>query len=106
MWSVGVLLYILLCGAPPFDGQDDQEIIEKIKIGKYSMEGKMWEHISDEGKAIVKKMLSINYTERPYAKEAIEHQWFKNAPTKPIEPEVLQSCFGNMRNFNVSQKLQ
>lgn len=80
VWSIGVLLYILLSGQPPFDGVDDSEIIDKIKIGKYSMEGKLWEHISGDGKALVKQMLTINYTERPYARDAVEHSWFKNAP--------------------------
>jgi len=33
IWSVGIILYILLCGYPPFRGQNDKEIMEKIKNG-------------------------------------------------------------------------
>jgi len=54
VWSIGVLMYILLSGCPPFDGETDDEIIQAIKVGKYSMDGGIWPHISDEGKALVK----------------------------------------------------
>lgn len=54
VWSIGVLMYILLSGCPPFDGETDDEIIQAIKVGKYSLDGGIWPHISDEGKALVK----------------------------------------------------
>ena len=38
MWSVGVILYVLLTGIPPFDGDDDKQIIKKVRHGKYDME--------------------------------------------------------------------
>ena len=38
MWSIGVILYILLCGQPPFDGNNDKEIIKKIKICNFDLD--------------------------------------------------------------------
>ena len=37
IWSIGVILYILLCGRPPFDGKDDKEIVRKVRIGHYDL---------------------------------------------------------------------
>jgi calcium-dependent protein kinase len=40
IWSCGVILFILLSGSPPFNGSNDNAIMQKVKAGKYSMTGK------------------------------------------------------------------
>lgn len=39
LWSIGVILYILLCGYPPFNGANDRQIIESVLKGKYTLDG-------------------------------------------------------------------
>lgn len=60
MWSVGVILYILLSGRPPFDGNDDREIVKSVKIGSYSLSGSEWKNISKEGIELIKRMLTYD----------------------------------------------
>lgn len=61
IWSVGVILYILFTGNPPFDTKLDintkegeKDIAKKIKVGEYKMDDPIWDSISEEGKDIVK----------------------------------------------------
>jgi calcium-dependent protein kinase len=55
-----VILYILLSGRPPFDGNDDREIVKSVKIGAYSLSGPEWKNVSKEGIDLIKKMLTYD----------------------------------------------
>jgi calcium-dependent protein kinase len=46
LWSAGCILYILLCGYPPFYGQDDQEILRNVQKGVFDFNGDEWEEVS------------------------------------------------------------
>lgn len=57
VWSCGVILYILLCGNPPFNGKNDQQIFENISLGYVSFQGVEWKNVSNEAKIFIKKLL-------------------------------------------------
>ena len=46
IWSMGVVLYIMLSGKPPFGGKSNKEIIENVLKGSYSLTSTIWEKIS------------------------------------------------------------
>ena len=47
IWSCGVICYIIISGIPPFNGASDQEIMKKVKLGKFSFSDPCWASISD-----------------------------------------------------------
>jgi serine/threonine protein kinase len=74
-WSLGVIVYMLLSGSPPFEGESDEEIMSKIRLGKYSMNGARWERITEEGKDFVSRLLVVDPEKRMTAEEGLRHKW-------------------------------
>ncbi|CAK0833386.1 unnamed protein product, partial [Prorocentrum cordatum] len=77
MWSVGVIVYMLLSGVPPFDGKTDTDVMQKIRSGRFQSTGKRWEGISETAKHFVKSLLRKDPYERLTAAEAAQHAWLK-----------------------------
>mgnify|MGYP003340810812 CR=1 FL=1 len=46
VWSVGVILFILLSGKPPFGGENDKEILDNVRSGIFSLSGNEWAGVS------------------------------------------------------------
>ena len=96
LWSCGIILYILLCGSPPFYGKNEKELFQRILEGNISFKHKIWNKISDDAKNLVTKLLQVNPTQRISAKEALEDIWFQ----KNININKLKEG-QNMNNFNI-----
>lgn len=50
LWSIGVIMYILLCGYPPFYGTSDSQIFKAVQRVDYHFLSPEWDVISDEAK--------------------------------------------------------
>ena len=79
LWSIGVILYILLIGKPPFNGKNENAISFAIKKGKYDILNSQYESLSQNAKDLISKLLKYDPEERITAKEALNHPWF-NTP--------------------------
>ena len=74
-WSVGVVLFILLSGSPPFYDEDNFELFEKIKKCRYSLDTPQWDGISPEAKDFISKLLVADPTKRISGDELMQHPW-------------------------------
>lgn len=73
LWSLGVILYILLSGTPPFN--DDQNILRQVKKGRYSFPQQVWKNVSKSGIDLVRRLLAVNPTHRISMANAFKHSW-------------------------------
>jgi len=105
IWSAGVILYLLLSGCLPFDGENDEEVFQKIKSKKLDFSGNEWESISDEAKDLVKGML-CDASVRFDVDQVIKHPWVRKlAPNaKPWEKNYIN--INNLKSYAKSNKLK
>jgi serine/threonine protein kinase len=87
MWSLGCILYSLLCGSSAFDNHNQEKMRTNILSGRFSMDprgNKVWAVVTEEAKNLVTELLTVNPLARLSATEALRHSWFK------LDPEITQ----------------
>lgn len=99
LWSVGVILYVLLCGFCPFYDECTPALFGLITSGTYTFPTPFWDNISDDAKDLVSKLLVVDPKNRFTATQALEHRWIvSNQRDAPI-PNITQQ----MRKLNASR---
>lgn len=88
VWSVGVIVYILLSGAPPFVGQDKEQIYEAIVSAPLNF-GNKFARVSNEAKDFIRLCLQKDYSKRPQINALLQHPWLKIVETWTPEQNVL-----------------
>lgn len=76
IWSLGVMLYIMLSGMPPFVGKDKASLDNNIKNKQVEFNGNEWANISNEAKDLIEKMLLKSANKRMSAKQCSKQSWF------------------------------
>ena len=102
-WSIGVVLYILLCGFPPFYEDSNEVLFENIKAGQFEFPSPYWDQISEPAKDLIRNCLKVNPRERFGAAQIQEHEWMTSRNTPRVDmPEVSDK----IREFNARRRLQ
>ncbi len=65
VWSLGIIMYILLCGYPPFEGESNRQIFDRILNKKVEFEDQDWRGVSKSAKNLIHSMLDKNPNDRP-----------------------------------------
>lgn len=101
IWSMGVILYILLVGYPPFYHENVRELFKQIRRGAYEFHADQWANISKDAKDLVSRMLVTDPNKRLTCEEVLSHRWMKNAPS-----EELGSTLDQMKKLRAKQRFR
>ena len=107
VWSMGVVLYILLCGYPPFGGKNNAETFGYIKKGKFEFHDRYWKNVSQDAKRLVVNMLQVDPSQRFTVNHVLNDPWIKKMTLSTSEPSTLApEMLENLRRFNGKRKLK
>ncbi|KAL5463905.1 hypothetical protein EMCRGX_G032854 [Ephydatia muelleri] len=88
LWSLGVILYTMLCGQAPFYNQSltTEQIMERIKAGDFSLTGPEWNNVSSAAKDVLEGLLTVDAAHRLTINQLHTHSWLapQSAPSTPL----------------------
>ncbi|PKA58235.1 Calcium-dependent protein kinase 8 [Apostasia shenzhenica] len=105
VWSAGVILYILLCGVPPFWAETEQGVAQAIIRSVVDFKRDPWPKVSDSAKDLVKKMLDPDPKRRLTAQEVLDHHWLQNAKKAP-NVNLGETVRARLQQFSIMNKFK
>eukprot|EP00252_Welwitschia_mirabilis_P001502 TRINITY_DN11361_c0_g3_i2.p1 TRINITY_DN11361_c0_g3~~TRINITY_DN11361_c0_g3_i2.p1 ORF type:complete len:535 (-),score=109.49 TRINITY_DN11361_c0_g3_i2:146-1750(-) len=105
VWSAGVILYILLCGVPPFWAETEQGVAQAILQSRIDFKREPWPRISEQAKSLVKQMLDPDPQRRPTAQQVLEHPWLQNAKKAP-NVSLGETVIARLKQFSAMNKFK
>jgi calcium/calmodulin-dependent protein kinase I len=102
-WSIGIILYILLCGFPPFYDDDNDKLFELISKAKVEFPLPYWESISDLAKDLIRKLLCVDPLKRLNSDQILMHPWMSGDETPR---KNLPNITDKIREYNAKKKFK
>lgn len=103
MWALGVVMFILLSGCPPFFDDSIQSLFKLIRSGIFQFYRPEFDSVSDDAKDMIRRLLSVDKDTRMTSGEVMEHPWMKTAPGHATHLKHFQA---NMHSYNVRRKFR
>lgn len=91
LWSIGVVVYVLLVGYPPFIDEDQNELFRKIRNGEWKFEPGDWIYISNEAMDFIRGLLVVDPKDRFTVDEALRSNWIRQDPNQLSNVDLTNS---------------
>jgi calcium-dependent protein kinase len=106
IWACGVILYILLAGYPPFNGNTDKEVYNQITNIKLDFEKERWKNISKYAKELIKNMLTPAKN-RFTAKQVLSSKWLEVKLKDDIDENISTALdYRRINKYKTYNKLK
>lgn len=111
IWSTGVIAYVCMAGFAPFDGGDEQEVIQSILCGRVDFEDPTWDDVSEDAMDFIAYLLTYEEENRPTAEEALQHPWLQQIRQRrdvhcAKRRESTRMSLHNLQSFRANSKLK
>lgn len=103
IWSAGVILYIMLCGRPPFFGKTDDEIMRRIARKSYTFDYPEFKKISRDALDLVASIF-VDAESRPSSQDILDNPWVNELAPNSTE-EVLKLDFDHLKEYSNLNKV-
>jgi len=102
MWGLGVILYILLSGCPPFYHEDHSELFQAIMTADYDFPSPDWDNISPEAVDLIKALMCLDPKQRITAEDALKHPFM----VSELEGEHMAESCAKLKAFNARRRFK
>lgn len=106
VWALGVILYIILCGYPPFYGDDEEHCKQNVLSGTFYFHDEYWSNVSSEAKDLIRRMLTVDPAHRISLTEALTHPWLTHCTEGVLASHDITASLNNLKTFQAQRKLK
>jgi len=106
MWSLGVILYTMLCGYPPFVERNLPALYKAIRSGKIKFDKRYWSRVSESAKDCVRGLLTVDYKKRLTPEGLLNHKWLTVEAKSAINLFEADGYDKRFKRYVILTKLQ
>eukprot|EP00392_Amoebophrya_sp_AT5.2_P004185 g4193.t1 len=98
--------YIMLCGYPPFYGENDIDVLARVRLATFTFVQADWKNVTTDATELITKMLKKNPADRLTAKQALDHVWISQMAPKSQAISLSGNLVGPLTAFRNGNKLK
>ncbi|KAL3423897.1 hypothetical protein PVAG01_05644 [Phlyctema vagabunda] len=107
VWSLGVVLYICLCGFPPFSDElytreNPYSLTQQIKAGRFDYPSPYWDSVGDPALDLIDRMLTVDVNKRYTIDDCLDHPW--TTQKMPNVNDSTDGLVGGISNLDFSKR--
>jgi serine/threonine protein kinase len=100
LWSIGCIVYMLIAGYPPFQGDNHRVLFRKIRGADFCFHDSYWKNVTIESKQLIARLLTVNPEKRWTPQQALESPWFTTVTSTQLKSNDLSVTITEIKKFS------